>query len=110
MDNTTGIVKEVVERNFKSGISPKNNKPWAMHKISLNDGRYATIFGDVEPGDTVKLEYNEQYKSWQASVPRKSDEQHDKVMNKLDSIEKKVDALIRAQMKGAPQPEEEIGF
>lgn len=79
------IVKEVTHPRFKTGVS-KTGKEWVMHKISLNSGKTANCFDDVTPGDTVKLTYNEEYKTYTAAKPRKSDGQHDEVVALLKEI------------------------
>lgn len=92
MEDNIDVVSEIVEPNFKSG--EKNGKPWVIHKILTNSGKHANIFGEVKPGDTVKLTYNEQYKSWNAAPLRKADVQQNEVIAKLSLMDKKLDEII----------------
>lgn len=80
------VVKEIVEPRFRSGVSQKTGKEWYIHRISLNSGKVAQTFDDVEPGDTVKMTYNEEYKSWNAAKPRKADTQHEEIMDALKKL------------------------
>lgn len=85
-DTDLDIVKEVIDPKFRSGVSQKTGKEWVIRKISLNSGKEAQTFDEVEAGDTVKMTYNEEYKSWNAAKPRKTDTQHDDVMKALRQV------------------------
>lgn len=78
------IVKELVEKNFKSGTSQKTGKPWVLHKYLSNSGKEFSSFDELEPGDTVKLTQNEY--GWNGARPRKADTQHDEVMAGIKKI------------------------
>lgn len=101
MENTEDydVVKSVVEKSFKTGVSAKTGKEWALHKYMSNSGKEFSSFDELEPGDTVKLTQNDY--GWNGARPRKTDTQHDEVMAAL----RKIYDLLNKQGKDVP-PEE----
>lgn len=79
-------VREVVELNFKTGVSAKTGKPWAMHRYVTNSGKEFTSFDDLQIGDAVKLTYSDEYKNWNGGRIRKQDIENDAIHAKLDKI------------------------
>lgn len=103
MNDKTEVVKEITERDFRTGVSSKTNKPWAMHKAVTNQGTSFTTFDDVEPGDTVKLTYNEEYKNWNGAKPRKADMVNDAISEKLDRILEILEGKAKQKASGYEQ-------
>jgi len=97
VDDNLDIVKEILELRFKTGVSSKTGKEWAIHRILTNSGKTCNTFDDVEPGDTVKLTYNDEYKSWNATKPRKADNQHDEIMKALRELYKLLKEITDAR-------------
>lgn len=79
-------VTEIIAKNFKSGVSSKTNKPWAIHKYKANTGVEFTSFDDLEIGDVVRLERTDY--GWSGKKPREADLKHDEIMTALREIYK----------------------
>lgn len=58
-------IAEIVEQT--NGSNAKG--PWTRTRIKTDDGKFATTFDEgVKVGDEVTLQYNEQYKNYNAKV------------------------------------------
>ena len=80
--NEYEVVKDIIQKEYKSGTSDSGKK-WSLHLYSTNSDKQFTSFDDLEAGDTVILRYNSQYNNYSGGKPRKSDTQHDELMEAL---------------------------
>lgn len=79
-------ISQVLDANFKSGVSQKTNKPWTLMQIQTDDGKTATIFAPAKVGDEVKLTYNDQYKNYNAEKVTAASQYKAAADDKLDTI------------------------
>lgn len=80
-------VKDIIDPNYKSGTNTKG-QTWTIKKIALESGKNATTFDEVQPGDEVKVVYDDKYDQYKASKPRVTDVQHEEIMKALKEIYK----------------------
>lgn len=90
-------IVDIVNPNKREGIG-KTGKPWIMMEIKTESGKVATCFAPATIGDPVQLEYNDQYKNYNAKVitSAKMTEfvAEEKKEDRLKSIEDKLDQII----------------
>lgn len=67
-------------------------------KIETDTGKQATIFAPANIGDPVKLEYNEQYKNYSATVLNSKKMEavvkEEAMEDRLKNIEEKLDQIL----------------
>jgi len=90
-------ITEIVDPSFRSGIG-KTGKPWTMMKIKTDSGKEASVFAPAQVGDPVQMEFNEQYKNYNAKVVNASKMQaimeEEKKEEKIDTILDKLDKVL----------------
>lgn len=118
-------IAQVLDANFKSGVSQKTNKPWTLMQIQTDDGKTATIFAPAKEGDEVKLTYNDQYKNYNAEkvtaaskYKAASDDKLDTILRSLGRIErhlgitgledKKKDVIVEDIEEAGPNWDQDI--
>ena len=80
--NDKSRVREIIDAEAKSGIG-KNNKPWSMSKVELENGVQTYIFNPIKAGDLVESVQNGEFLNWQIV---KIDVKHDEIMTALRKI------------------------
>lgn len=104
----TDKVKAIIDPSFKSGTNAKGQQ-WTIKKISLESGKDATTFDELEPGDTVTVVYDEKYDQYKASKPKASDLQHEQVMKALKQLYKlNAEIAKMVGVEGADAKEDKI--
>lgn len=60
-------IAQIIDESYRTGTNKKGG-PWTLMKIRTEGDKNATCFAPAQIGDPVQLEYNEQYKSYSATV------------------------------------------
>lgn len=102
----------IINSSKKTGISAKTGKPWNIMTVELDDSGKEIIadsFDKLEIGMEVVVEYDSTYSSYKCHVAGKSD----KLNEKIDLIDKKLDKVIAILIGGSktspePVPDDEI--
>lgn len=60
---------------FKTGMG-KNGKPWTLMQVTTDKNNMTTVFGPVNIGDKLELEWDATYSSWKAQKfnPQKAEQ------------------------------------
>lgn len=88
------IVK-ILDPSFKTGTTEKNGKEfmWVLMKVQLESGKGATGFAPLAVGDIVEVTYNEKYKNYSVTKPKKTETTNPAQLDILSRLEAKIDAI-----------------
>lgn len=83
-----GQIEKIAEINnpaFKTGMG-KNGKPWTLVQITTDQNNLATVFGPVNVGDQVEMEWNASYGNWSAKRVNQREVANVEAMRKLYAL------------------------
>lgn len=102
-------IAEINNPAYKTGMG-KNGKPWTLVQITTDQNNVATVFGPVNVGDQVEMEWNASYGNWSAKKVNQRDVANVEAMRKLYALNMAIYKAVtgqdyKAQETAPPAPE-----